>query len=119
MSGFNFKDLVVWNLAMEYCEEVFKITEDLRSKIGNRRIIDQLEDSSFSIHSNIAEGKGRYSDKEFVRFLIISRGSLYESISQLIFFNRQNLITDDVLNIMENKGNTLAKKINSLINSIS
>ncbi|MFA5100106.1 MAG: four helix bundle protein [Candidatus Omnitrophota bacterium] len=48
------------------------------------RLIENLEASCTSIAFNIAEGKGRFSKKEFIQFLYVARGSLYETVSQLI-----------------------------------
>ena len=118
MGSFNFKDLNVWQKAMSYSEEVSDLTERIRQGRRFYRAINQLDDSSFSVHSNIAEGKGRYSKKEFMYFLRVARGSLYESVSQLIFFNRKNLISDDELGKLESDANEIAKMLNALINSI-
>jgi len=118
MGSFNFKDLLVWQKAMTYSEEVSDLTERIRLAKKFYRAINQLDDSSFSVHSNIAEGKGRYSKKEFIYFLRVARGSLYESVSQLIFFNRKKLISDDELNKLETDANEIAKMLNALINSI-
>ena len=118
MGSFNFKDLLVWQKAMTYSEDVSDLTERIRLAKKFYRAINQLDDSSFSVHSNIAEGKGRYSKKEFIYFLRVARGSLYESVSQLIFFNRKKLISDDELNKLETDANEIAKMLNALINSI-
>ena len=67
---------------------------------------------------NIAEGKGRYSQKEFIQFLYVARGSLYETVTLLeIFFKQQWIAKDKFLELKET-GKEIAKMLNSLINSI-
>ncbi len=67
---------------------------------------------------NIAEGKGRYSKKEFVQFLFIARGSLYETITLLEIFHRQAWIESAVFKKLKTDAMEIAKMLNSLINSI-
>jgi len=64
------------------------------------------------------EGKGRRSKKEFVQFLYISRGSLYEVITLLNIFERRKWITTLKLDQMESEGVEIASMIKGLINSI-
>ena len=77
-----------------------------------------MEAASNSIALNIAEGKGRFSKKEFIQFLYIARGSLYETITLLIIFNKNGWIDEDTLNELKSFGNEVGKMISSLINSI-
>ena len=67
---------------------------------------------------NIAEGKGRESKKEFVHFLHISRGSLYETLTLLEIFQMRNWIKTEALQKLENQSAEIAKMLNGLINSI-
>lgn len=67
---------------------------------------------------NIAEGKGRYSKKEFVQFLFIARGSLYETITLLEIFHRQKWIESITFGKLKAEATEIAKMLNSLINSI-
>ena len=67
---------------------------------------------------NIAEGKGRYSRKEFVHFLYIARGSLYETITLLTIMERRGWIADDVLDAITDQADLVARKIAGLINSL-
>lgn len=80
--------------------------------------MEQLESASTSIASNIAEGKGRYSKKEFVQYLYIARGSLYETITQLTIFYKNKWFLDAELQEMKKLGSEIGKMISSLINSI-
>ena len=67
---------------------------------------------------NIAEGKGRFSKKEFVQYLYISRGSLYETMTLLEILRRMKWITDDNYSQLEGQGKEIAAMTKGLINSI-
>jgi len=73
---FAFKKLKVWQKSIDFADKVITQSENLTSKRKHFRLIEQLESSVVSISNNIAEGKGRFSKKEFVQFLYIARGSL-------------------------------------------
>ena len=67
---------------------------------------------------NIAEGKGRFSQKEFVRYLYIARGSLYETVTLLEIFLRQGWIDNERFGSFKEEAQVIAKVLNGLINSI-
>lgn len=73
----DYKKFIVWQRSMELCKVIYKSTIDFPSdeKFG---LTAQIRRASISIPSNIAEGAGRPSDKEFARFLDMSVGSLFE-----------------------------------------
>ena len=73
----SFKEMLVWQKSMDLVEEVYRIIKLLPSD-ERYALIDQIKRSSVSIPSNIAEGRGRNSDREFLRFLNIANGSAYE-----------------------------------------
>ena len=64
----DFKKLEVWKISFEFGKEVYKITANF-PKEETYSITSQLRRSALSISANIAEGTGRSSDKDFVRFL--------------------------------------------------
>jgi len=115
---FGFKKLKVWQKALEFAKKIILITEALDTKRKHYRLIEQLESSSCSIAQNIAEGKGRYSNKEYIHFLYISRGSLYETITLLNVFCHNNWINKTQLDELENDGIEIARMIKGLINSL-
>jgi len=80
MSG-TFKDLEVWKAAMELAVHVYRLTARF-PKEERYGLTSQMRRASVSIPSNIAEGKGRSSDKELIQFLCHSRGSLFEIETQ-------------------------------------
>lgn len=83
----SFKEMLVWQKSMDLVEEVYRIIKLLPSD-ERYALIDQIKRSSVSIPSNIAEGRGRNSDREFLRFLNIANGSAYELETQLIICQR-------------------------------
>ncbi|WP_430810997.1 MULTISPECIES: four helix bundle protein [unclassified Carboxylicivirga] len=65
----------------------------------------------------MAEGKGRYSKKEFIHFLHIARASLFESITVLNLFYRRGHLQHSQLELLESKSMEILKMINALISS--
>ena len=98
---FGFKDLKVWQKSILFADEILKTVENLNSSTRHYRLIEQIEAACVSIPSNIAEGKGRESKKEYIRFLYIARGSLYETISLLNVFSKRSWISEDQLKKLE------------------
>ncbi len=79
---------------MELVESVYRLTQTFpKSEIYD--LVSQINRSAVSIPSNIAEGKGRNSDKEFKQFLYIARGSLFELRTQLELARRLGYINSD------------------------
>jgi len=92
------KDLNVWNESIELVIEIYSLTKKLptEEKYG---LISQIKRSAVSVPSNIAEGAGRSSTKEFIRFLDIANVSLSELETQLIIVGKLNLNeTEELIN---------------------
>jgi four helix bundle protein len=83
----SFQDLIVWQKAMDLTESIYVL-----SKKGplsrDFELKKQLQSACVSIASNIAEGHGRFSRKDYARFLSIANGSTNEVITQLILCRR-------------------------------
>ncbi|MFC4721258.1 four helix bundle protein [Geojedonia litorea] len=88
------EDLKIWNKSIELTKAVYLLVSDLPNdeKYG---LSFQIKRCSVSIPSNIAEGAGRNSNKEFKHFLSIANGSTYELQTQLILLTELNLITKE------------------------
>jgi four helix bundle protein len=79
----SFKDLRVWQEAMKFAVEVYRVTNQFpRHELYG--LSQQLRRAAVSIPSNIAEGKGHRSDREFGNYLLHSRGSLLEVQTQVM-----------------------------------
>src|SRR5690554_7663438 len=89
-----YQDLRVWNNAMQLVEYVYRLTSNYpdSEKYG---LVSQMRRAAVSIPSNIAEGNGRGSDKDYRRFLTIARGSLMELETQIILSARLGFVQND------------------------
>lgn len=115
---FGYEDLEVWQKAIDWTSEIVRMVDNLRTDRMHFRLIEQLEAASSSVAMNIAEGKGRYSQKEFTQFLYIARGSLYETITLLEIFLRQDWIKAEKFSELKENGREIAKMLNALIKAI-
>jgi len=115
---FAYEKLEVWNKAVDFAVNVINTVEDINTDRKHYRLLEQIEASSTSIAMNIAEGKGRFSKKEFIQYLYISRGSLYETMTLLETFRRKAWISDDNYAQLEIYGKEITSMIKGLINSI-
>lgn len=97
----NLKELKIWNKAVELSVRVYEVTASF-PKEEVYGLTSQIRRCAVSIPSNISEGAGRNSNKEFIHYLGIANGSCYELQTQLIISNRLNLITDEALQILLN-----------------
>lgn len=97
---------------------VIDTVENISTDRKHYRLLEQIEASSTSISMNLAEGKGRNSNKEFVQFCYIARGSLYETMTLLEIFRRKKWITDAAYTTLETEGLEIASMIKCLINSL-
>ncbi len=92
----NFKELNVWKLSMQLSKTIFTVTRTFPSE-EKFILTSQIMLSAISIPSNIAEGSGRKSDKDFHHFLTISLGSSFELETQIILAQDFNYIDEAVL----------------------
>jgi len=95
------------------------MAENLKTTEKHYKLIGQFESACTSVSMNIAEGKGRNSWKEFVQFLYIARGSLYETVTLATIFQRKGWITKDQLSTLESHAMEIASMIKGLIKAIS
>lgn len=96
----NLKELKIWNKAIDMATDVYRITVDF-PKEERYGLTSQIRRLAVSIPSNIAEGAGRNTNKEFCHFLGISNGSTYELQTQLIIARNLELVNDSVNPILE------------------
>lgn len=87
----SYRELEVWQVAMDLCEEVYRVSADFPAdeRFG---LISQIRRAAVSVPSNIAEGYGRINRGEYVHHVSIARGSLYETETQLTLAVRLGLI---------------------------
>ena len=100
----NFKELKVWQKTRVLIKKIYEVSAKLpsREKYG---LSSQIQRAAVSIASNIAEGSGRGSDKEFIYFLNIARASSFELETQVILLNDLDYINtsevEEILNSIE------------------
>lgn len=107
MATHNFRRMEVWKNAMELTKSVYNILSEIPNdeRFGLK---SQISRCSVSVPSNIAEGSGRTSEKEFLHFLNIAISSSYELETQLILvYDIYNIETKSILTDLE----TLQKMI--------
>ena len=83
MAWQNYKQLNVWNKSMELTDAVYDLIEKM-PKTEQFSLAAQLRRAVISVPSNIAEGNGRVSAKEFKQFFSVIKGSVYEVETQLL-----------------------------------
>ena len=113
----SFRDLEIWQLSHQAVLSIYELIKAIPRQ-EDYNIKSQLIRSSVSIPTNIAEGMGRYSRKEFIQFLNIARGSIEECKYLLILCHDLEYITKDDFEKITAVYDLIGKKINSLINSI-
>ena len=117
MKSSNYKELKVWQKAMDLTVEVYKLVK-LLPKEETYALSDQMRRAVVSIPSNIAEGQGRNSDKEFIQFLSIARGSLWELETQFEIGLRIGYIDQSLATNIYNLIAEISKMLNALSNSL-
>ncbi len=116
-SDFRFEKLDVWQLAVDFAMSVYVTTKTFPSdeRFG---LTSQMRRSAVSISANIAEGSGRVSDKDFLRFLEIAYGSLMETLSHLMIAHRLMLISEQQLCELKTTSTKLGRMLSGLRRSL-
>jgi four helix bundle protein len=100
--NFRFQDLQIWQFAIEICDELLNIADNLADR-KLYRFSEQLRGAAMSMSNNIAEGSGSNSDKDFNNFLNIAHRSTFENANILIILNRRKLISEETLDSLLDK----------------
>ncbi|MEN8124223.1 MAG: four helix bundle protein [Bacteroidota bacterium] len=118
MSSINsYKELKIWQKGIELVEVIYKITVSF-AQAEQYGLTSQIRRSSISVPSNIAEGWGRGYNNNFLQFIKIARGSLYELETQLIIAYKIQLIKKEDFEIIQNLILIESKMINSFITTL-
>lgn len=110
-----FEELEVWQYGMNLCEQVYALSEksNLSKDFGLK---DQIRRSAVSIPSNISEGFARGSEKQFIYFLAIAKGSCGELRTQLNLANRLKYIDKKTYDKMNDSCLSISKQLSGFIN---
>jgi four helix bundle protein len=109
--------LKIWQLAIEIADKLFDIADDLEEK-RLYRFADQLRGAGMSMSNNIAEGAGSSSKREFIQYLNMARRSTFENANILILLHKRKLISENSLDNLLNKLDSLCRQTTSFQNSI-
>lgn len=110
MQDFFYRKLKVYQDAMILLEDVYNLTKKFPQQ-ELYGLTNQIQRAAVSIPSNIAEGMGRFSIKDRIRFIDISNGSLMEVMCQLEIAHRLGYISAEELQIQDTQIATIAKMI--------
>lgn len=108
-----YMELTVWKKSMDLVDEVYALADGFpeKERLG---LWSQMTRAAISIPSNIAEGSGRSTHKEFARFLAVARGSLYELVTQLKISERRQYLRGT--GKVDTLSTEIAKMLTSMIN---
>jgi len=113
----SYRDLVVWQKAMQLSLEVYAVTNAFPD-VERFGLTNQLRRAAVSVPSNIAEGYGRGSQADYLRFLRTARGSLAEIDTQMLIAERLHFMDEEryqhMLTMINECGRVLAGLIRSL-----
>ncbi len=110
------KDFILWQKSVDFVVEVYKLTNSF-PKEEIYGLTSQIRRSAVSISSNIAEGYGRHSDKELVRFLFISLGSASEIETQLLISQRLKFLDNESFEKLNRDILEIIRMLSALIKS--
>ena len=111
----SFEDVKAWQLARTFRKNIYNITK-IFPKEELYCLVSQIRRAVISIHSNIAEGYGRYNFQENIQFCRIARGSANEVLDQLYVAKDENYISEVVFNKLYGEGRDTELAINGYIN---
>ncbi|MGA8428955.1 MAG: four helix bundle protein [Candidatus Sulfotelmatobacter sp.] len=116
MSQSSYKDLIAWKKGMELVAMIYDATDGFppHEQFG---LVSQLRRAAVSVPSNIAEGRARYSNRDFVRFLRHSRGSL-EIETQILIAQQRRYLPDGTTTQLSQRLDELGRILSGLINSL-
>jgi four helix bundle protein len=109
-----YRDLIAWQKAKSVALDVYRCTRRF-PKDEVYGLSSQMRRAAVSVPSNIAEGKGRYSRKEFLQFLYHARGSLFEFQTQLSIARDLDYIDLASFKSLESQTEELGRILNGLI----
>jgi four helix bundle protein len=113
----SYTELRAWKLGVDLVVEVYRATQDF-PKTELYGLTNQLRRAAVSVPSNIAEGKGRFTDREFALFLRHARGSLLEVETQLFIAGKLGYLTSEKVQSLASQTEQLARTLNALLNVV-
>jgi four helix bundle protein len=117
MSVQHYRQLIVWQKAMDLAGRVYQVSRvfPAEERFG---LISQLRRAAASVAANIAEGQGRSHIKEFLNHLSMARGSLMEVETFLLLSERVGYVTSDKIQPLLSLSDEVSRMISGLRNSL-
>ena len=113
----SYRELIVWQKSMSMVTEVYAIVNGF-PKNEMYELSSQVRRCAVSIPSNIAEGYGRNSTDDYIRFLRTARGSLYELQTQLEIARNLGFLLEAKFSLILSVCNEIERMLNSLISKL-
>ena len=114
VQNMSYRELIVWQKSKDLAVNIYKFTDYLPTK-ARYSLADQMNRAAISIPSNIAEGHGRNSTKDYIHFLYISKGSLSELLTQLEICLEVYPEYEELLDPLLNQSDEINRMINKLL----
>jgi four helix bundle protein len=114
---FPFEKLEVWQEAIALADCILALLEHVPQG-RHLRLVSQMEGAATSIAQNIAEGKGRQHRKEFLQYLSIAQGSLYEMVTLNEVFRIRKFFDEGECVEIRKRAEHIDRKLNGLMNSV-
>ncbi|MBI4791467.1 MAG: four helix bundle protein [Deltaproteobacteria bacterium] len=113
----SYKELLVWQKSMALVTQIYPATASLP---GNELygLISQIRRSAVSIPTNIAEGYGRHATQDYIRFLKIARGSLFELQTLLEISRNLSYIDTECFQKLIGTDNEIERMLTALIKKL-
>ena len=114
----SYRELVAWRKAMDYVILLYRVSAEF-PKTEAFGLTSQLRRAGVSIPSNIAEGQGRHSTRDFLHFLSIAHGSLNECETQVLIGERLGYLSEKQRNELFDLSAEVGRLLNGLSNALS
>jgi four helix bundle protein len=113
----SYQDMEVWTRGVDLAERIYRLTRTF-PPAERHGLASQMQRASVSVPSNVAEGWGRGSQKEFLRFLSIARGSLFELHTQTVIAQRIGYVSEEESTAVLADADVLSRMLLSLMRKI-
>ncbi len=114
----SFKDLIVWQKGIELVNEIYKVTKHF-PKEELYGLTSQMRRAVISVPTNVAEGWSRGTTKNYIQFLEISRGSLYELNTLIVISTNQEYLSSEKCSEVESAINEIGRILNAIITKLA
>ena len=117
MSETTFRDLIAWQKGMALVTDVYRATDEFPAR-ERYRLVDQLCRAVTAVPSDLAEGKGRLSKKEYLQMVSRARGSSYEVQTQLEVARNLGYLAQEAFDTLLERASEVSRLLNGLIHNL-